>query len=154
MRQQLITLAHFSFDGSRSDSNSHASYGDPEAHGILLKKTVMICEDDLDLARVYIFALRSKYEVVSVNSGRDCIEKYEAMKREGKAVHVLLLDYRLPDMDGDRIAARIKDLDGTKIILISAFEIYEPLVDQLKKDGTISLFVRKPITIKRAWASY
>jgi CheY-like chemotaxis protein len=113
----------------------------------VVKKTVMICEDDRDLLRVYTLALRSKYEIIGTVSGRECISKYSESKKEGKKIDALLLDYSLGDMTGDKIAAKIREMNGTKIIMISAFEIDSDLVDDLKTNGIITAFVKKPVTI-------
>ena len=113
----------------------------------VVKKTVMICEDDRDLLRVYTLALRSKYEIIGTASGRECISKYSENMRQGKKIDALLLDYSLGDMTGDKIATKIREMNGTKIILISAFEIENDLVENLKTNGIITAFVKKPVTI-------
>jgi CheY-like chemotaxis protein len=51
-------------------SNYLASHLDTE------KKTVMICDDEQDLRQLFGKALESKYNVVLVGSGEDCIDKY------------------------------------------------------------------------------
>jgi hypothetical protein len=56
------------------------------------KKTILICEDDRDLLRVYTLALRSKYDVVTATSGREGIDKYSQLQNSGKK--------RRPDSDG------------------------------------------------------
>ena len=45
------------------------------------------------------------------------------MKVDGKHIDILLLDYRLGDMSGDEVARKIMGMNGTKVILISAFEM-------------------------------
>jgi CheY-like chemotaxis protein len=114
---------------------------------MVVKKTVMICEDDRDLLRVYTLALRSKYEIIGTVSGHECISKYSESRKKGKKIDALLLDYSLGDMTGDKIAAKIREMNGTKIIMISAFEIESDLVDNLKSSGIITAFVKKPVTI-------
>ena len=113
----------------------------------VVKKTVMICEDDRYLLRVYTLALRSKYEIIGVVSGRECLLKYSENRKNGKKIDALLLDYSLGDTTGDKIAAKIREMNGTKIIMISAFEIDSELVDNLKTHGIITAFVKKPVTI-------
>ncbi len=115
------------------------------------KKTVMICEDDPDLLRVFSLTLRSKYEIVGVKSGKECLEKYSELRHSGKKVDVLLLDYRLPDTTGDAIAMKLKNLNGTKIILISAYEIESEVIDDLKALGYITMFLKKPISLESLW---
>ena len=112
------------------------------------RKTVMICDDDPDLLQVYKLALRSKYDIVTASSGMECIQKYSDMRQSGNKVDVLLLDYRLGDVTGDEVAIKIKSLDGTKIILISAYEIESSLANDLESKGYIATFVRKPVSMQ------
>ena len=58
------------------------------------KKTVMICDDEIDLLNMYKTALQTNYDVIVVDSGKDCIDRYIAEHHSGKKIHVLLLDYR------------------------------------------------------------
>ena len=113
-----------------------------------LRKTVMICEDDPDLLQVYRLALRSKYDVVGVRSGKECVQTYSDMKHNGRKIDLLLLDYRLPDNTGDEIAIKVKQLDGTRVVLISAYEIDSEILDRLKHNGYITMFLKKPVTIQ------
>lgn len=44
-------------------------------------------------------ALSREYETLTVDSGKDCIEKYfEERKVKNKKIDILLLDYKLGDM--------------------------------------------------------
>ena len=67
--------------------NRLASYSDTE------KKTVMICDDERDLLELFGLALNIKYNVILVDSGEDCIDKYIDEKNQGNKIHLLLLDY-------------------------------------------------------------
>jgi response regulator RpfG family c-di-GMP phosphodiesterase len=72
------------------------------------KKTVMVCDDERDLLQLFGRALRSKYDVILVSSGEDCIDKFIKEKNRGNKIHLLLLDYKLGDMFGDSVARKIK----------------------------------------------
>jgi DNA-binding response OmpR family regulator len=52
-------------------------------------------------------------------------------------INVMLLHYRLGDSLGDDIACKIRDLDGTKIIMISAYDLEREKVDALKTSNCI-----------------
>ena len=86
-------------------------------------KTVVICDDEQDLLQVFELALESKFNVILASSGKECIDKFLEEKNRGNKVHLILLDYRLGDMMGDSVARTIKQYNGTKIILISAYEL-------------------------------
>jgi response regulator RpfG family c-di-GMP phosphodiesterase len=120
-------------------SNYLASQSDTE------KKTVMICDDERDLLELFGLALKSKYNVIQVSSGEDCIEKFIEEKSRGNKIHLLLLDYKLGDMMGDSVARKIKEYNGTKIILISAYYLDDALVKDLEEKNYIVKYVEKPI---------
>jgi CheY-like chemotaxis protein len=111
------------------------------------KKTVMICDDERDLLLLFGLALRPKYNVIQVDSGKDCIDKFIKEKNRGNKIHLLLLDYRLGDMFGDSVARTIKQYNGTKIILISAYDLDSSLVKELEENKYIVKFIEKPIGI-------
>ncbi|HEX2557843.1 MAG TPA: response regulator, partial [Nitrososphaera sp.] len=92
------------------------------------KKTVMICDDETDILHMYKMALDREYDVIVVDSGKECIERYIAEKHSGKKINVLLLDYKLGDMLGDIVACKISELNGVKTLLISAYDLDEKIV--------------------------
>jgi CheY-like chemotaxis protein len=105
----------------------------------------MICEDDPDLLNLFGMAFRSKYNLILVSSGKDCIEKFREEKNRGNKIHLLLLDYRLRDIPGDSVARKIKEYNGTKIILISAYSLDDSLMNELEDGKYIAKYVKKPI---------
>lgn len=52
----------------------------------------MICDDEQDLRELFGKALKSKYNVILVDSGEDCIDKYIHEKSQGNKIHLILLD--------------------------------------------------------------
>ena len=126
------------------------SYGEKThtmSHSDTEKKTVMICDDERDLLELFGLALEIKYNVILVSSGEDCIDKYIDEKNQGNKIHLILLDYRLGGMFGDSVARKIKEYNGTKIILISAYDLDGELVKDLEENNYIAKFVEKPILI-------
>lgn len=109
------------------------------------KKVVMICDDEVDLLNMYKKALSREYEVIIVDSGKDCIERYIEEKHKGKQIHVLLLDYKLGDMLGDIVACKISELNGVKTLLISAYDLDQLMVNDLLARHCIVGTIRKPI---------
>lgn len=111
------------------------------------KKVVMICDDEVDLLNMYKKALDRDYEVIIVDSGKDCIERYIEEKHSGKKIHVLLLDYKLGDMLGDIVACKISELNGVKTLLISAYDLDQGMVKDLISKRCIVGTIRKPIRL-------
>lgn len=109
-------------------------------------KTVMICDDEQDVLLTYAAMLKLDYTVVTTSSGSECIKSYFQRKQDGQTVHVILVDFKLGDMTGDEVARKIKLLNGTKIVLISAYDIDDNVVNALKEDNVIVEFLKKPVT--------
>lgn len=105
----------------------------------------MICDNEQDLLQLFGKALRSKYNVILVSSGEDCIDKFVEEKNRGNKIHLILLDYKLHDMYGDFVARTIKQCNGTKIILISAYDPDSVLVEELEENKYIAKYIEKPI---------
>jgi CheY-like chemotaxis protein len=111
------------------------------------QKTVMICDDEVDLLYLFKSVLEPTYHVIAVESGRDCIEKFVEEKHSGKKVDVLILDYKLGDMLGDIVACRIHELNGVKTFLISAYELEHSVINHLMERRCIVGVMRKPIRV-------
>lgn len=105
----------------------------------------MVCDDEPDLRLLFGKILGSKYNVILVESGENCIEKYIEEKNRGNQIHLLLLDYKLGDMFGDSVARKIKEYNGVKIILISAYDLNYDFVKELEENNYISRYIEKPI---------
>ena len=76
----------------------------------------MVCDDEIDLLYLFKSALEPAYDVLAVESGKGCIEKFVEERHKGKKVDVLLLDYKLGDMLGDIVACKIHELKWRKDI--------------------------------------
>jgi CheY-like chemotaxis protein len=107
----------------------------------------MICDDEQDLLTLFRAALGKKYEVLTVDSGKKCIETYLREKQDGRKVDVLLLDYKLGDMLGDTVACQISQLNGVKTILISAYDLDEKMIQDLLDRKCIIGTMAKPIRL-------
>ena len=112
------------------------------------RPTVLICDDEPDLLAMYAVALKKHYNVLTASSGKACIEKYMEQTLRGKKIDVVLLDYRLGDGMGDDIACKLRELDGAKTILISAYDLEKKKVDELKASNCIVDVMIKPVSLK------
>ena len=105
----------------------------------------MICDDDEDLLNLFGQALKSKYNTILVSSGEGCINKFIKEKNQGNKINLILLDYKLGDMLGDSVARKIKEYNGVKIILISAYDLDYSLINELQENNYISKYMEKPV---------
>ena len=117
-------------------------------HSEAEKKTVMICDDDRDSRELFGLALSSRYNVILVDSGEKCVEKFIEEKNQGNKIHLILLDYGLSDIRGDSVARKIKEHNGVKIILITAYDIDDAMLKDLEENNYITKYIEKPIHLR------
>lgn len=79
--------------------------------------TVLVVEDEVDLADLYASWLGDEFEVHVATTAADALD---AM---GPAVEVVLLDRRLPDMSGDEFLTAIREEDyDCQVAIVSAVD--------------------------------
>jgi DNA-binding response OmpR family regulator len=78
------------------------------------KSTILIVEDDVDVAEMLTAYFRAQgYEVLAVNWGEDAVKTSRASRPD-----LVILDIRLPDIDGFEVARRLRTNQRTKDIPI------------------------------------
>lgn len=106
--------------------------------------SVLLIEDTVSLARVYIEYLRDEpYEVMVADTGRAALD---AMSRQ--TFSAILLDLRLPDMDGMDILRELKKRDvKSSVVVITAHGSVNVAVDAMRS-GAVD-FLLKPFSADR-----
>lgn len=108
-----------------------------------IKPHAIIVEDNYDLAFMYRYALKQAgYFVKMISNGREALHHLESV-----SPRLLLLDLRLPEVDGDSILDSILKFPAyadTKIFLISN----GANLSQLYSDK-VDLVLKKPVTVKK-----
>jgi DNA-binding response OmpR family regulator len=86
--------------------------------------TVLVVEDERDLADLYATWLQDSYRVRIANGGREALEKVD------DEVKVALLDRRMPDLSGDEVldAIRERGID-CRVAMVTAVEPDFDVVD-------------------------
>lgn len=56
-------------------------------------KTVLICDDERNVLLLLELVFGSRYHVIMVDSGEECIKKYIEELKRGNKIHLILLDY-------------------------------------------------------------
>ena len=81
------------------------------------KKRILICEDEPDIAEILSSSLKSEgYDVRSVASGEALIEMFARARPD-----LVLLDVRLPGMNGWKVLDWIRSRSNCPVIIITAF---------------------------------
>jgi len=95
--------------------------------------TVLVVDDEAEVADVYALRLRNQYETETAYGGADALDRLD------DDIDVVLLDRRMPDVGGDEVLAEIRERNiSTRVIMITAvdpdFDIIEmPFDDYLCK---------------------
>ena len=106
--------------------------------------TVLIIENEKPLIRATRQRLaRLNYNILEATTGKMA---FEVLNSHAKPIDAVLLDMRLPDIDGDRLFYKMRKLrPDLKILLCSGFAIDEP-VKKLLRHGAHG-FLQKPFSL-------
>jgi DNA-binding response OmpR family regulator len=86
--------------------------------------TVLVVDDEKEVADVYALRLRNEYETRTAYGGEDALETVD------EDVDVMLLDRRMPDVSGDDVLAEIRDRDlDCRVIMITAVDPDFDIID-------------------------
>jgi len=111
------------------------------------KMRILVVDDDKEIVDLFIDVLSrdDRFEVKSAVTGYDAGLLTEQMKP-----HLILLDYMLPDINGNLVCQRIKsnpNFADTKIIIVSGV-VNQEEIDSLTEMGA-DAFVKKPFNIEQ-----
>ncbi len=107
---------------------------------------VLVVDDDPEIVRLLEDALGAEkgVDVRSAATGYDA-----GMLTESFRPHVMLLDYMLPDINGNLVCERLRanpELASTRVVIVSGV-VRQSEVDALLQSGA-DAFVRKPFDIR------
>lgn len=78
--------------------------------------TILICDDDPDIVSALEIYLNSEgYHTISAYNGREAIQAAEQNE-----VHLILMDIMMPELDGIRATAKLREGSNVPIILLTA----------------------------------
>ena len=109
------------------------------------KKRVLVVDDDEQIIELFrdVLGRDDRFEVQTAATGYDA-----GVLTEQFRPHLVLLDYMLPDINGNLVCDRIRanpDLAGTKIIIVSGV-VKPDEIEALMESGADD-FVKKPFDI-------
>ena len=111
------------------------------------KKIVSIVDDEIDITKLFHYAISASIEGVSVITFNDPVIALEHFADNKKDYALVISDLRMANLNGLELLKKVKQLKpSVRTILISAYEVDEDQVFQnYMKQGIINLFVKKPI---------
>ncbi len=109
------------------------------------RKRILVVDDDEQLVELFVDVLGrdDRFEVKTASTGYDAGLLTEQFKP-----HLILLDYMLPDINGNLVCDRVRanpDFNKTKIIIVSGVVNREE-IDELLQSGADD-FMKKPFNI-------
>lgn len=114
-----------------------------------IRKSILVCDDESDLLLMFQIHLESQYNVLTVMSGRQCIDKINELKKKNEKIDLVLLDYKLGDTSGENVAREIREIEkNVKILMITAFELEDHIVRNMIQNRYINDIINKPIQLE------
>ena len=105
-------------------------------------KRVLIVDDEPDLLKAVAFRVqKAGYNVVLASDGGEALEKART-----KGSDLIVLDQKLPVMDGTEVCKKLKSDDSLKdipVIFLTASSAAE-FLERLRKDTDIEYVITKP----------
>lgn len=83
------------------------------------------------------------YRVLTAENGEDCLTKFERAGLDGVAL--VILDYRMPVMDGLETFRRLKELNPEVRVVICSASIHEERIQDMLAEGSRPA-IAKPYT--------
>jgi DNA-binding response OmpR family regulator len=109
------------------------------------KKRILLVDDELDNSSIFKIGLEDAgFEVDAYNDPELALSAFKS-----NYYHLLLLDIRMPKMDGYELYAKIRIMDdNVKVCFLTASErCKEEHIPSSLSSGSTSCFLIKPITI-------
>lgn len=108
------------------------------------EKKILVVDDDQDGLQLLDFALKSKgWQIVTASMGNAALELF---KKEN--FDLVLLDLRLPDINGLEVMKKIKEISPEiEVIIISGYSSVDKAVEATKEGAFY--FIEKPIDLER-----
>jgi CheY-like chemotaxis protein len=123
---------------------------------------ILIAEDEIDIALLYKKVLEARNHQVTVTSnGEDCLKCYHDVSQEMISSHtgcmqrlqmpfdVVLLDYKMPQIDGMEVAKEILAVSSHQRIIFASAHVKETLEDSIKQLKQVVELMQKPFTIRK-----
>ena len=105
-------------------------------HMVKKRAKVLIVEDDVDLLATLTDLLESEgLHVIPLRRAKNVESIVQTMHPA-----IALVDVQLPDGRGDNVAKKVKQINGTKVYLMSASEELHRITKESGADG----YIRKP----------
>jgi CheY-like chemotaxis protein len=111
-------------------------------------KTILVVEDELKDLFENIFKLSCDYDVKTAENGLEAIRMAEMYRPA-----LILMDMRLPKLDGIKAINRIRNSDWGATVPIIAISAYPDQYEEKAKFVGANLFISKPFDVEKLLVS-
>jgi len=152
-------------EGSGSTFSFTAGFGVPTKEARSVRRRLdeglrghrILVADDNEYARAAFeeMLVSFSFDVSTVSSGYEAIEALEEGQRRGRPFRLVILDWKMPGLDGIETAIRVKEScelsEEPAIILVTAHDL--EVAGSLAEDAGIDLLVPKPVSMSTLFDS-
>lgn len=101
-------------------------------------KKILLVDDDQDFSQLLEFDFKKRgYQVATANNGEEGLTKAVTEKPD-----LIILDIKMPKMDGYTFVRRLKKDPETKDLPLVVLTSYEPMKDMFQLEGVSDYFVK------------
>lgn len=128
----------------------------------LAQMNILLAEDEIDIASIYKETLESRNHRVTITSnGEDCLKAYhnafqemissqpETMTRFQLPFDIVLLDYKMPQINGLEVAKEILAVNSHQRIIFASAFVIETLEISIKELKRAVELIQKPFTLMK-----
>ena len=115
-------------------------------------KRMLVADDEEEIGRdIQEIMEGSGVEVVAVTDGQAAVEAARKAQRAGRGFNVILVDWKMPDLDGIEAARLLREAIGqeTPIVALTSYD-WADIQEDAKKSG-VSAFMPKPFFASTFW---
>lgn len=147
-----LTVTSEAGKGSEFSFNAFFSLSNEEANNITKVESISgmraLLVDDSDSARIVLEEMLSSFgfEVIMTDNAKEAIEIFETENTAQRPISLLVVDWRMPGMDGLQLVAELRKKEGhpvPSVLMVTAFGV--DTVRQAAKEKLIDGFLLKPI---------
>ena len=121
---------------------------------------ILIAEDEKDIALSYRLALEERGHTVKVaRNGEECLNIYnsdfsktrlriEAIRNHEQPFDVVLLDYKMPLINGMEVAKEILTINSRQRIMFASAYVRDTLVESIKQLNQVVELLQKPFDLE------
>ena len=110
----------------------------------MVQETILIVDDEPHILELLSVALEDeKYRIVQAKNGKEALAKFKEEKP-----YLVLLDIRMPDLDGLEVLRQIEESNQTSsVIMMSAYGAMETVLEAIKQ-GAYD-YLTKPVDLEK-----